>query len=309
MNELSRQSRTEWFTRFSERVGIVAPTPHELMTEVKIDDAQFKEIKDAVTRFIRAPLEGQEDLTSDQDLLETARQQLANLTPNGIVVPKQEIEPEFNQVQSSVVSWVKSLGVDDMLGTAFCLVAVRLVSGTIGSNELSRGYSSLKLHSEVWNGEPLDMIGIHIPISGDLENTTVEFFQPPTDFEDKYFYLLDDYDQAKDLENDCQMYPAPLKFGHAYFVDVIVPHKTVKNNGGARSIVQVELRRLTPSSDSNDAEVFCTPEHLSDYVGREDWYEYGTSKWLEFKDTYAAAKNGIFSKSRYGAPLFDLVTR
>ena len=183
---------------------------------------------------------------------------------------------------------------------------VRLVKGPRNPQEESRPLSSSKLHADIWGDVPLDVIPIQIPILGDTERTTIEFYHPPDDFEERYTRILDDYDEAKEIADRCERYPDP-RLGYAYIYDGIVPHKTVKRQGGSRVTVQLEMLKATTEADRKEIEKLRSPNRLAFYVDRDEWYEYGSSKFMKFPDTYADAEKGIFTERLWNQKEYEIV--
>lgn len=294
MSVIDRQGRVQWFAELSQRLGTPQDPVFNLMTEVKIDEDRLRQMRDATIRYVCAPLANQGDLTSEQAVLEAAGNNLANRTPNGMLMPKQEFLMEFNQLHKVMADWFHSLGIDDLIYQIFCPIVVRLVMGQRNPQEESRPLSSTKLHADIWADLPLDVVAIQIPILGDTERTTIEFLHPPHDFEERYMRLLNDYDEAKEVERYCERNPVAMRLGYAYFYDGIVPHKTVKKQGGARVTVQLEFLKATTDVDRREIEKLRSPSRLALYVDGDEWYEYGSTKFLKFRDTYADAEKGIF---------------
>jgi hypothetical protein len=307
MNPLARQNRVDWFHKLAQRVGITQDPRFSLLAEIPIDKNNYQEIKRATVRFILSCLGNSADFASEQALLEAAATRLANRTPNGILLPKQESQREFNQLHRVVASWLRSLSVDDLIYEIFCPLTVRLVKGQRSVQEESRPYASTKLHADLWAGEPADFVDVHIPLMGDIERTTIEFYQPPADFEEKFLRILNDYDEGRELESRSERYPTNMRLQHAYFVDAIVLHRTMKKQGTDRLTIQLELRRSTTDAEKRRLETLCDPGRLSHYVPRDEWYNYGTSKYLRFKDTYADAVKGNFTKRPYDERIYDVV--
>lgn len=307
MMAMERPARVQWFTELSNRLGVRLDPALNLLAEVKIEESQFQGMRAATLRYIRACLGNPVDVTSEQALLEMAGNKLANRTPNGVLFPKREFQVEFNHLHKVMAAWLRGAGADDLFYQICCPIVVRLVKGERDLKEESRPYSSTKLHSDIWTGEPSDFIGIRIPVLGDLKQTSIAFYHPPDDFEERYQRLLTDYDEGKELEVRSVKYPATLRHGHAYFVDGTLLHRTVKNGGVARVTIQIELRRPTPDVERREIERLCALGRLSHYIDRDEWYQYGTVKFMRFKDTYADTLRETFSKRPAEEPTYEVV--
>ena len=310
MSALDRQARVEWFTAVSQRLGVPLDPAFNLITAVPINAERFQAMREATLSYLHACLGPSGKGMVEQAMLELAATTLANRTPNGVVIPKREFQVEFNQLQKIMADWLRDLDLDDLIGQICCPMVVRLAKGESNPQlELSRPYSSSKIHSDIWTGEPPNHVGIRIPVLGDIERTTIEFFHPPVEFEERWMRWLDDYDEAKDLASRSPQYPITLQHGAAYFIDGTVLHRTAKKGGGARVSLHVELRRLIPEQDRQLADQMSDSGRLAHYLSREEWYQYGTSKFMRPKDTYEDALKGIFAKRPADEPMYDTVNR
>lgn len=303
---INRQPRIQWFAQLAERTGIPLDPVLNLMAEVPISDSYFEQIRQVTERYIRACFGNRPGLPSSQALVDLAGQELANRTPNGILVPKREFQSEFNQFNSVMASWLRTLNIDDLIYKVCTPITIRLMKGESVPEEDERPFSSSKLHTDFWAGEPFDYFAIQIPILGDIDRTTIDWYHPPDDFEENYFYRMNDYSEGKALEGRCQKYPS-MRMGYAYFADGMALHQTVKKGGGARSTIQMMLRRTTSDQERHEAEAASHPGRLALDVALSEWYEYGTSKFMRFKDTYADAAKGVFIQRPFDEPTYELV--
>ena len=158
MSALDRQSKVQWFADLSQRLGTPQDPVFNLLTEVKIDEDRLRQMRDAVMRYICAPLGDQGDLTSEQAVLEAAGSKLANRTPNGLLMAKQEFQAEVNHLHKVMADWLHSLGIDDLIYQIFCPIMVRLVKGQRNLDEESRrSVSRLIVTWEDWYRELWEM--------------------------------------------------------------------------------------------------------------------------------------------------------
>lgn len=306
MTTMTRHSRAQWFTELSERFGIQQDPVLNLMVKLPIEQRWFDDLRNAVTHYIRACLGYPADLPSEQSLVVTAGEKLANRTASGILIPKQEFQSEYNHLHRVVASWFRSLGIEDLVHQLLTPVGVRLIQGQADAGATLSTYENTKLHADVWNKEPFDFVSVMIPTLGDIDRTSTEIFHPPADFEEKYLRRMEDFDEGSDILESCEMYPK-FRRGNAYFLDGILPHRTVRSGGQTRITLTVPIRRRTTDAERREAEMECGEGRLGHYVDWQEWHEYGTSKFLSFSDTYADAKKGIYNEFPYDSPLYDVV--
>lgn len=307
---MHRADRVRWFQQLAERGGVTLDPAFNLLLELKVADERVARIKRAVGRYIWACFGEAGDPPSEEAMVERLNRdvdRLANRTPNGILMPKQEFSAEFNEVHRAVAEWYRSLRIDHLMDYIFCPVTVRVMKGVEDATVNARPYASTKLHVDLWSGDPADNVNMILPILGDLENTSVEFYHPPEDFEDRYLRVLTDYAEASELADRCARYPIRVKFGHAYFIDAVVLHKTIRGGGGVRVSIQCALRRPLSEKDRQRVEALAKPGRTNHYVKPSEWFSYGVTKFMRFKDTQADALRGVFTDRPYDQPSFDIV--
>ena len=107
-----------------------------------------------------------------------------------------------------------------------CTINLRIAEGTPKAARDSRAYATNKMHSDVWAGEPLDAVVLHLPLYGDAENIGVEFCEMTPAKEQQFMRILKDYDEGKELFADMKTYDCTMKLGNIYFADARLLHAT-----------------------------------------------------------------------------------
>ena len=305
---MNRANRVRWFTEFSQRVGVSLDASFNLMVDVPVDPGHFRTIQHAVTRYI-ATCFGEPDLSETQvvERLDTELGRLVNRTPNGVLMPKLEFAREFNELHRVIADWVRSLRIEPLIARMFCPITVRIVKGKGETQAVIRPYSSTKIHVDLWSGDPSDNVGINLPVLGDIHSTTVAFYHPPVDFERKWLRVMKDFDEGREIAGACTEYPTHLQIGHAYFYDATVLHKTTQREGGTRVSLQLLLRRPTSEADLRQIEQLADAGRIRMYIDPAEWFAYGTSKYLLFRDTFADSLKGVFTEPPYNKRIYDVV--
>lgn len=311
---MDRENRLAWFHEFSQKIQGVEHKPFDLILQARLSESAGQAIRAAAKRYICSCLQfsnpGISPSVSDEGLVESLEEsvdRLANRTPNGELLPKREFEVEFNEFHAAVASWLKGLSIDSLIHEIACPVAVRVVKGTSDPQVEARPYSSAKLHVDLWNGDSPDTINVLIPLFGDAQRTTIEFYQPPDDFEKRYLRMMGDYNEGQEILNRCKPYPVRFELGCAHFIDAVVPHRTVKRGGGIRVSIQFQLRRTTSPESRAYLESLCDQQRLKGYhLSPEEWYALGVKRFLKFSDTYADAQRGIFVKRPYRDAIYHI---
>jgi hypothetical protein len=149
---------------------------------------------------------------------------------------------------------------------------VRLVEGTPDEQTDARSYSSTKIHTDVWNGEPISSILFNIPVLGDTEAVDLRFFEPRS-FPEALRVPLQDYRLGEPVASSATEYPAPFEMGGMYISDSLSLHRTVKR--GARLRVSLDFRaiarELLPGETPESSDSHAT------YVAPAAWRDCGSA--------------------------------
>jgi hypothetical protein len=153
-------------------------------------------------------------------------------------------------------------------------------------------------------------VNIFIPICGDIQNTSVEFFCPSPELLENYHYdRFQDYSQGEQRVAHCEPYPLKMRCGYAYFMDALVPHRTAQKGGGIRISLELRMRRKVSELERQTVERTCLATRLPHYIPLRVWYELNQSKIMKFKDTWADAEQGIFTQRPSEEPIYTIVPR
>lgn len=310
---MDRKDRIALFEKFAK--SIPSDQEHrifDLVAEIKLQQPMYEKIKSSVKRYIESCLGHTGAPRSDEELaqiLEQSLQKLPNLTPNGILLPKAETQKEFNAFHESMAFWLNSLGVNPLIRQVFCPVTIRIVKGTENPSLETRSYASSKMHLDLWSGDPGDTINIILPIFGDIENTTIDFFKPPAGLENQFVRVLKDYNEATEFLKNVEPYPLRPRLGFAYLFEAVVPHRTVKRGGKVRVSVEFRVRQAITEAQRQAIENACDKGRLSLYLDSQTWFSLGTQRYMKFKDTLADAQKGVFTKNPYNESTYAITDR
>ena len=308
---MKKSKRVNYFKELSQALNCDENKALDLIIEVPVDLTYFTEIKQAAINCISVSFGSQDRLSECQilDYLKDEKQiaKLANKTPNGLVLPKKELDKEYNQLHRAAANWLKSLNISHLYTHIFCPNNLRLVLGKETEEMAKRNYSSSKIHVDLWTGDPGDSIQAFIPLLGDIKRTTVEFYQPPDGFEETHLGVIKDYNQAQDIFLNCPTYPSRPKIGYATITDAIVPHKTLRLGGEARLGLEIRWRNKKEGNDIDYIEKMCNYGRLNRYIPADKWHQIGTSKMMQFKDSYADAQKSIFTQCNNDEQTYNLV--
>jgi hypothetical protein len=100
---------------------------------------------------------------------------LPNITPNGVIKVKKENFKEYLIIQKYIYKILKKCGISNNINLME-FVEVRLMRSTKYKYNSKRPYSSSKIHSDSWSGNPCDA-KLAFYILGDKDNT-IQFYSP-----------------------------------------------------------------------------------------------------------------------------------
>lgn len=307
---MNRENRRKWQAEVLRCAGQDAEPACDLISTVDLSLEHFSAIKDAVHGYVCASFECPRERTSEEALcrrMDEDLESLSNRTPNGALVPKTEFQDEYNEIHRAVAVWLDSLNMTHLIESIRCPIVVRAVSGKSSPGKDARPYAASKMHVDLWGGDAPDSVAIIIPVLGDIEHTTIEWFRPPLGFEEKYLKVMDSYDVAAELEEQCEQYPLRARMGCAYFINAIVMHNTVRHGGGTRVNIQFDLRRPISQEDRKNMHSSFQMGRLGLHLDPNLWMSYGSTKFVQFSDTNADAKRGIFRQHQDNQRTYEVV--
>ena len=172
-----------------------------LLYEISINKNDHSKLKKLVKNYIRYSIEKFYKIKLKPNFeyfkkLKKLLLGLPNITPNGVIVPKKENIKAYLILQNYIFYLCKKYWLTKIYDKIE-LCEVSLMRSNKYDYDSSRSYSSTKIHSDSWSGNPCDS-KVVIFIDGD-KNNTIEFFKPKKI--DKSFFL-----KKKNYENAIKKY-------------------------------------------------------------------------------------------------------
>lgn len=265
-----------------------------LLAEIPIDEALFSALEWHANSYIGASLNAMfgnsylYTVYTDRMLMDYPLNilTLANVTPNGMVMPKYENALAFNILHRAVADIFSEIEIHNEIEYIHLPATVRIIDGVLDAKKDARPYSSTKIHCDLWNGDPRDALPVFIPVLGDIASTTIEFFEPDEIVMNKYLGSLADYDEGSEIAESAQKYDCTLRPGYLYIADSFLLHRTVKRGGGLRLSIDFRIipRKKVPSDGESGA--LESDRWKRNFVPLEQWYAVGKSTLLIPKETF-----------------------
>lgn len=262
--------------------GLDLSESYPLLAEATIPASPFAELENSVRFYIYHSLASwyrDETIELAPDLLVRYRERilkLPNITPNGLLLPKRETYLGYNIVHRAVARILEGFGLDQRMESIHLPINVRIVDGKPNVAVDSRPRAALKLHSDVWAGEPSHAIILFFPVLGEVAEAGVEFFGPPVEFLERFRRPLADFSEGAHLLEQSIPYPCTMKTGKAYFTDSYTLHRTLKRKEGLR--VSIDFRFLARERVASDMEI--PTERMDNYIPFSEWCRFGRDRLL-----------------------------
>jgi hypothetical protein len=218
---------------------------------------------------------GPDGLTRYQFFVE----RLPNRTPNGVLLPKSETFLSYNVLQSELVGVLSNLGILGGFSHFQVPCNVRIVVGkdNLGANQ--RAYSSSKIHTDLWNGEPHHSILFNVPLLGDPKSVSMAFFEPSS-FPAEIACRLNDYNLGQTVVDSSHQCNCGFELGHVYVSDSFSLHQTVRAGDGIR--LSLDFRALTREVLAGESANI--DDSNAEYVAANKWLQAGKQLILTASD-------------------------
>ncbi len=250
-----------------------------LLKSVALDDPARASVVDAANFYIWLTLSEyfpERRFVLGEDLLETYRDAvmaLPNITPNGLILPKEPNVLAYNILHRRVADLVARLGLAEHISAIQFPINVRLGRGAPNPAADSRPRASTKPHSDIWAGDPAGALVFMLPLLGDVQTVGVDFFEPQ-DLAEEFLGPLDDYDEGADIFRASTRYDAGFRHGELIIFDPYLLHQTLRPGDGLR--VSIDFRFLPARKLDSDG---APPDGvLRTLLPVEEWLDYGRGR-------------------------------
>lgn len=189
---MNLQERIEYYDKLAGCFPCYRPHPLILVCRTR------KSIKDEANVYLKKSLNF-DDISSVnlQDGISGIRkakyqqQELKVITPNGMVVPKNESILEFNLLAKAFYDLIGSYKADGLIHSWNVPPNLRVKTGLIDTVHLKRKNASEHIHSDAWAGEQPNCGTAMLLLEGDVETNGIEFYTPPDDFDESWLATTD----------------------------------------------------------------------------------------------------------------------
>ena len=152
---------------------------------------------------------------------------IINITANGELLPKKENESEVNNIQRLIIDLFESHDGSDLFEFGQCPFNLRVSEHSRLNDLKTHPFASLKYHTDVWAGEPVDQVNFLIPIYMDSPFMNLEIMEASDATEINSLIKATDYDSALPTVDLSEPYRLKLIPGTVGVLDSRAIHRTV----------------------------------------------------------------------------------
>ena len=230
---------------------------------------------------------------------------LPNLTPNGLVMCKEEVVDSYNSILVAAANIIKYLGLNNTCDSIHCPVNIRLRWGIPDQYILERPRASTKWHSDLWAGESSDNVTIHIPIFGNFVDNGMSLMKTADEFFPNYIRPLPSFDEAAELVNNPQEYDIDMQIGNAYLVDSFLLHRTRYGHPSFRAILSFHLR---PYIELESSLYKGEEAREENYMSSDQWVQLGQEYFVFTDKKFEAYTEEDVTQNRY-ADTYEVISK
>jgi hypothetical protein len=289
------KSRIERFDLLCRRFPGERPTP--LMAAHRLEAHAFARLQWAARLFLSRVLRSPEPILEEEEIVEQfsrRREEIRNVTPTGMILPKNYSILEFNVLMREFYQAMGTLGIDDLIEVWQIPMHIRIKYPEARRENLDRPrHAPEELHCDSWSGYSTHGVTVLIPLLGDIEGNRVAFYRPRGGIDETWLGPAVRKERP-DLAPHYQEVPYGARRGEIQLFDAATLHATHRTPGcGIRfSIDNILVPRLRPEGSMEVIEAARRQEQLS----HRELLEIGTARIFcfpdrddQFKDTQEGA--------------------
>ena len=282
---MSLKNREEGFDNLEKRFRCRRVS--SLLLEHKINPSLFKRLQYTAATYISKCLPDNEFIVSEKKLLKTLEElqdAVANITPNGMVVPKRHTILEYNLLASAFSAIIESLDINDLISSWHIPLNLRVKYSQVNQANLERHHPTEHIPSDSWAGESSESVTVHIPIFGDVENNHVSFYEPPDTFEEHWLKPRPSYIDGEEIAKKYRKIDFIPKKGRLLLADFAGLHASTRlPHAGPRISIDTTFVLRRPGDDRPAEKIH--PWRENERASQDTLQSLGTEKLFYFPDT------------------------
>lgn len=189
--------------------------------------------------------------------LASKKYKFKNMTPNGMLVPKKEIENIYSNFTEAFRDLLISMNLEKNIAKCYFPV-IRYKEGKVNKINKNRPTRSELPHADCWAGWPSNSILIQIPLYGDVKNNRVNYYSCPTNIK-KNWLDKKDFTSGQKMCTKHKLLKHHYKIGYVYVSDITVLHAT-KRLKKSKGRLSVDIPILIKSKKKISSKLYTTNE-------------------------------------------------
>ena len=280
---------------------------NDLMYEVKIPDNLFHNIKSSTINYVSRCFNDNEIITEENELIKkiiSKSTKLSNLTPNGMMVPKNESSLEFNIILKNYVQILRYFNFEELIESFHFPPNIRIKLSQSKKKNMLRKHPTELMHSDTWTGANPNWCAVHLFILGDIAKNNIRYAEPPNNFNENWLMPLKNSKLGYNFSKKFKIIKYTPKKGHMIIADATIIHQSFrKNNAGIRVSLDtgfdLKMKKLKSfkriTVDKHDVKKIRKKETIS----KNDFLQIGKKTYFHFPDSF---KNKVLHKGGFKHP-------
>ena len=289
---MSLEVRKAYFRKL--RKNLQGRKINDLMCETKIPNNLFHNIRFAAINYISKCFKDEETIIDENKLIRKLikkRKKLTNVTPNGIIVPKNESSLEFNNVLKSYVEILKYFNIIDLIENFHFPPNLRVKFPNISKSNMSRKHPTELMHSDTWTGANPNWIAVHFFLLGDISKNHIRYAEPPKNFKENWLKPLKYSHEGIKISNKFKLINYTPKKGHMVLADASIIHQSYrKRNSGMRVSIDtgfdMKMKKLVSFKKAKIGKLDVKKIRKNETISKNDFIQIGKKTYFHFPDSF-----------------------
>jgi len=185
-------------------------------------------------------------------------------------LPKKSTFFSYNIIHATVAEIFDTIGLPAHVSLVHAPINMRLVNGVPNPDIDGRPRASVKMHSDMWAGEPASAIMVFLPVFGEYGKIGVKWIEPRR-FPEHLLGPLDDFDDGLSVIDGGFEYDVKFNSGEIVLADPYLVHATQKNAPGL--MLSIDFRFIPYAQVASDAKSPGT--RRNNYHSYQEWSDIG----------------------------------
>ena len=294
---MSLEARRNFFDILSQRLN--CKKVNDLMLEIRLEKKLFDNLYKSTFNYITRCINAKTIINSEKQLFGILKKNnLKNITPNGMVVPKREVCLEFNLVVKSYIEILESLKIIDLVNSFHFPPNIRFKEGNVKISNLKRKHPTEFFHADTWTGAMPNWIASHIYIMGDTKNNNIRYAYPPKEFSEEWLKPLEKAAHGQKYAKKFKIIDYTPNKGSLIFADTSIIHQSFRNKNCSERIsldtgLNMKIKNLRSFKYKKINNINVKKIRLKETISNKDFLNIGRKNFLYFPDEINKKRHSI----------------